>query len=93
MRKKRRALRPCSRVHHRYLNAFGVFQEYYQQTFFADRSSSSIAWLGSFQVSRARSLVLDSAIRRARDCGTASLTPLARPSPPLSISSSSRREW
>ncbi|GJE96906.1 MFS general substrate transporter [Phanerochaete sordida] len=32
-----------------FINAWGVFQEYYQQTLLHDRSSSTIAWIGSLQ--------------------------------------------
>ncbi|UZJ52469.1 hypothetical protein CBS101457_001789 [Exobasidium rhododendri] len=32
-----------------YLNAYGVFQEYYTQTFLQDYSQSDIAWIGAMQ--------------------------------------------
>lgn len=33
-----------------YINAFGVFQEFYAQSFLANKSASSISWLGSFNI-------------------------------------------
>lgn len=33
-----------------YINAFGIFQEYYTENILSDRSASDISWLGSFNV-------------------------------------------
>lgn len=33
-----------------FVNAFGVFQEYYSSTLIPSKSSSSIAWIGSIQI-------------------------------------------
>jgi hypothetical protein len=33
-----------------FVNAFGVFQEYYAVTILSDKSPSDISWLGSFNV-------------------------------------------
>jgi hypothetical protein len=33
-----------------YINAFGVFQEYYSENILSNKSASDIAWLGSFNV-------------------------------------------
>jgi hypothetical protein len=33
-----------------FLNAFGVFQEYYSQGLLAHKSASAISWLGSFNL-------------------------------------------
>ena len=33
-----------------FVNAFGVFEQYYAETFFKDKSLSEIAWLGSFNI-------------------------------------------
>ena len=33
-----------------FVNAFGVFQEYYAVTLLATKSDSAISWLGSLQV-------------------------------------------
>ncbi|KAL3424969.1 MFS monocarboxylate [Phlyctema vagabunda] len=33
-----------------YINAFGVFQEYYLETMLSDHSASSISWLGTFNI-------------------------------------------
>ena len=33
-----------------FVNAFGVFQEYYSQAMLASHSASDISWLGSFNV-------------------------------------------
>lgn len=39
----------CTFVTFGYLNAYGLFQEYYQTTFLVDKSPSQIAWIGAFQ--------------------------------------------
>ncbi|KAF3385727.1 Riboflavin transporter MCH5 [Talaromyces pinophilus] len=33
-----------------YINAFGIYQAYYKQTFLSNESDSNIAWIGSLQV-------------------------------------------
>ncbi len=33
-----------------FVNAFGVFQAYYEEGFLADKSPSTISWLGSFNI-------------------------------------------
>jgi hypothetical protein len=33
-----------------FVNAFGVFEQYYAETFLRDKSLSAISWLGSFNV-------------------------------------------
>jgi hypothetical protein len=33
-----------------FINAFGVFQEYYAETLLSNKSASTISWLGSFNI-------------------------------------------
>jgi MFS family permease len=33
-----------------FVNGFGVFEQYYSETYFKQKSLSQISWLGSFQI-------------------------------------------
>lgn len=33
-----------------FINAFGIFEEFYQTNFLAHKSASEIAWIGSFEI-------------------------------------------
>jgi MFS family permease len=33
-----------------FINAFGVFEEYYQTSFLSHKSASDISWIGSFEL-------------------------------------------
>lgn len=39
----------CTFITFGYLNAYGIFQDYYQQTTLSHKSPSQIAWIGAFQ--------------------------------------------
>ncbi|EPQ27809.1 uncharacterized protein PFL1_04554 [Pseudozyma flocculosa PF-1] len=39
----------CTFITFGYLNSFGVFEDYYLQSFLSDKSSSQVAWIGAFQ--------------------------------------------
>lgn len=39
----------CTFITFGYLNAYGIFQDYYQQTTLSHKTQSQISWIGAFQ--------------------------------------------